>query len=790
MTSFPGPDRLGRGLVVGPGDPVPEPAAGWPRLTIEPADLEEPGPALDRLDAWWRERVPSVVVLAVPFDELKAPQVEQSPPHRLDPGFELTRERLHFLTWVNRYDGREGRVRWHHGERARRVGAATAADGTGDVAVSGSPMWVDGGPRADSDDGLPVTHVETVWSGHLDLEVPSTPPAPSGLAPDQAAAVAHRAGPARVIAPAGSGKTRVLAERMRHLLGSRRWDPGSVTALAYNRRAAGEMAERLADMPGAHVRTLHAFGYEIVGRSRRGRPRLLSEGEARRIVESLAPVRPRVNEDVYAPYLETLAEIRTALRPPEEVASGRDDVPGLVELFDAYRRKMLDQGAMDHDEQVYGAVEALLADPETRAWAQARCRHLLVDELQDLTPAHLLMVRLLAAPAYDVFAVGDDDQLIYGYAGADPGFLLDYQTYFPGASAYQLEVNYRCPAPVVVAAATLLGHNRRRIGKQVRAASEETAGLEVVATGRPEMGGRLVATVEGLVARSAPAEVAVLSRVNVGLLVPQIALGEAGIPAEAALDETLLLRSGVRAALAWLRAADSVARDDQISGEDLSEVARRPRRSLPPGVRTALGRGRWTLERLASFADGSRDDRTHRALRGLVEDLFGLSVLARRGAPLADRLAALRDRVGLGAALDRLDNSRARPGGGHSDDLDALIMLAHTHGEVSDLEPWLRDRLSRAPTPGPEVTLATVHRVKGLEWRHVVVWDASDGLMPHRLATDIEEERRIFHVALTRCSESVIVLGRADDPSPFISEMDGSTAPPFFAHQTSTMVRG
>jgi DNA helicase-2/ATP-dependent DNA helicase PcrA len=146
---------------------------------------------------------------------------------------------------------------------------------------------------------------------------------------------------------------------------------------------------------------------------------------------------------------------------------------------------------------------------------------------------------------------------------------------------------------------------------------------------------------------------------------------------------------------------------------------------------------------------------------------------------VADQLTAVRDGLGLGEVLDRLDNSRATPTGGHTDDLDALIMLTHTHPHVDDFEAWLRSSLTRSPAVGPSITLSTVHRVKGLEWPHVVVWDASLDLMPHRLASDIEEERRIFHVAVTRCSESATVVSRAGSVSPFVSQLHhAAPAPP------------
>ncbi|HEX2153192.1 MAG TPA: ATP-dependent DNA helicase UvrD2 [Acidimicrobiia bacterium] len=766
---YPGPLALGRGLVVEADDPLPGPAAGWPSLTIGTDAVAGPGEALELLDGWWRSRTPSVVVLEVPFSELKASESTDSAPYLLTPLFEFARERLHFLVWVNRYDGRGGTLRWHHAERSLGIGAETCLDESGDVTVGGRPVWIDGGPRTHSVDGLAIVHVESVWSGRLEPDRTGGPE--SELAPDQLESVSHPGGPARIIAPAGSGKTRVLTERMRHLIVDRRWNSDSVTALAYNRRAAGEMTNRLADSGSTHVRTLHAFGYEILGRARSGRPRLLGEREVRRLLDRLAPIRPRANEDVHAPYLEGLAEIRTALRSPDEVEGDRDDAPGLAAIFGPYREALANQGAIDHDEQIYGAVEALLQNAPLRAWAQSRCRHLLVDEFQDLTPAHLLLVRLLAAPGYDVFGVGDDDQVIYGYAGASPEFLIDYADYFPGAAHHQLVVNYRCPAPVVEAATNLLGYNQRRIPKKVESASTASHGLEVVRAAERDMGEQLVSVVGELIERAGAPSVAVLARVNVGLLVPQVALAEAGIPADSVLDASLLQRSGVRSALAWLRIASVVAQGEPISGSDLDEATRRPPRGLSPGVRTALARGMWTIERLGSFAAGATDDRIRSRLEGLVDDIEALASGVEDGMGIADLLVFIRDQVGLGTVLDRLDNSRARPTGGHTDDLDALVMLAHTHPEVEAFEPWLRSSLERTSPRGEGVTLSTVHRVKGLEWPHVVVWDVSTGLMPHRLAIDVEEERRIFHVAVTRCSESVTVIARASATSPFVGQL-------------------
>ncbi len=254
------------------------------------------------------------------------------------------------------------------------------------------------------------------------------------LAPDQLAAVTHAGGAARIIAPAGSGKTRVLTERARHLL--RRWGlPGrAITLVAFNKRAADEMVERTPDLPELQVRTLNALGLSMLGRHRPATT--IEEREVRTILGSLVDLPRRANADPAAAWIEALSAVRLGMRSPAEVEAELDgDVDGLAEVFDRYRAILADRRVVDFDEQVYGAIEVLLADPSARRAARASCRAMLVDEFQDLTPAHLLLVRLLAGPDGTVFGVGDDDQTIYGYSGASPEWLIDYRRYFPARAS-------------------------------------------------------------------------------------------------------------------------------------------------------------------------------------------------------------------------------------------------------------------------------------------------------------------------------------------------------------------
>ncbi|MDQ2651216.1 MAG: ATP-dependent DNA helicase UvrD2 [Actinomycetota bacterium] len=776
--AIPGPLELGRAVIVGAGAAAPEAWDGAQRVVVDAAAVAEPADVVARLHDAWATRRPIVIEAAADPGTYRAPVSTAEEPWRLGPGFETWPDRLHFLVWANSYDARaEGEPIWWWARKATRLGAVAAGPGDpGDVVLAdGTPAWIDGGPRAPLPGelaGAAIVHRETVELGSLRPQPPVVAPSAT-LAPDQLEAVAHHSGPARVIAPAGSGKTRVLTERLRHLLADRGFEREAVLALAYNKQAQEEMSGRLAGL-GARVQTLNAWGYGLLARARGRRPDLLDEREVRSIIERLVPKQQRrVNTDPIAPYLDGLSLIRLGLRRPQEVEDELEDVPGLAAAYGHYREELRSRGVIDFDEQVFGAVEALLQDGELRRAVQADHRHLLVDELQDLTPAHVLLVRLAAGPAADVFGVGDDDQTIYGHAGADPRFLIDFDRFFPGAVPHALEVNYRCPADVTRTVTTLLAYNDRRVPKEIRPGPDADPAPEAfeVRT-HPSDGGAtsLVDAVTGWLAEPevAPDHVAVLARVQSLLLAPHVALAEAGVAVDSILDESVLGRLGVRAALAYLRIAVA---PDEIDGRDLAEVHRRPSRGLPQWAVKWLDRCR-SIDDVRRAAARIDDPKVGAKLDDLASDLDRLARRARGGATARELLLVVRDEIGLGSAMTLLDSSGGASGS-HLDDLEALLQVADLHPDAGSFEAWLRRAFHRERATGG-VTLSTVHRVKGREWPRVVVFGVTEGIVPHRLADDIEEERRILHVGITRGRSRVLVLGDRGRRSPFLGELDGS----------------
>jgi DNA helicase-2/ATP-dependent DNA helicase PcrA len=570
----------------------------------------------------------------------------------------------------------------------------------------------------------------------------------------------------------------VLAERARHLLRSWQLPAGAVTLVAFNKRAQVELRERTADLPGLQVRTLNAIALAVVNGSPPFAPqprqlRTVSEGDVRRLLGRLVRTPRKRNTDPLAVWVEALGIARLGLRDPDDVEAAYDgDAAGFAATLPLYRQALASEGALDFDEQIQLAVELLLADPDVRAAARRACGVLLVDEFQDLAPAHLLLVRLLAGPDGAVFGVGDDDQTIYGYNGADPAWLIDFGDLFPGAGMHPLEVNYRCPGGVVEIADRLLRHNRRRVPKTIRSAKPHEVGWSVSAA---TDGDTLPVTVgvvrEAIAAGRAPDEIAVLTRVNALLAPVQVSLRVEGIPVNGGVGEYFAEQTSIRAALSWLRLA---LPDSEWTTNDLTEALRRPSRPLHPRIGDWVGEQR-SIADLLRLAARLTNERDAERVEAFAADIGRLQALVAAGRSTAEFFATLRESIGLESAVANLDaGRRGMNRAAQNDDLTALGQIAALHPDARTFEGWLRKWL-REPSDGNGVVLATVHRVKGLEWPAVIVHHADGDQFPHRLADDGEEERRLFHVALTRAIEHVtVVIG--EHPSPFVAEL--ITEPP------------
>ena len=779
-----GPDRLGRHALVVGSTPVPEQWADVERLRLGVDALTSPSDALGVL----RAAAASGSRLLIEIDASLADDLDRrfgvartpmlmtdAAPFEVGADFEFALDELHHLLWANTIDLRDGSASWDALDSAVAAGLVPTADGEpGDVRLpDGTAVWLDAGPLrfVEPVEGIPVIHTVTVEHG--DPAVPRTNLSSAELAPDQLEAVTHPGGAARIIAPAGSGKTRVLTERARHLLTNWRLPSSAVSLVAFNKRAQEEMRERTGDLAGLHVRTLNAIGLAIVNGTTPFAPmpaswRTINEVDVRRIIGDLVSFPKRRNSDPVAPWVEALSLVRLGLVAPDEVeARYEGDVEGFAAFWPSYRALLERRHLVDFDDQIYRALMILLSDPVARRTAQRACRTMLVDEFQDLTPAHLLLIRLLAAPGGAVFGVGDDDQTIYGYNGADPGWLIDFGELFPSAGAHPLEVNYRCPAGIVEVADRLLRHNERRVAKTIRAYSSDPGGWSIDGSVDP-VAATTRAVRDALALGARPGEVAVLTRVNAVLAPVQVALVGEGIPISGGVGLEFLERTAVRSVLSWLRLASTDERGRFLPA-DLGEALRRPSRSFHPRINSWIAE-QGTMVDLFKLAGRLNNERDADRLMEFAADIQTLQKVVQSGAPTSDVVITLIDEIGLAGSVSGLDSTRRGMNrSAQGDDLTAIRHLAALHDDVATFDSWLRSRLATARS-SDGVVLSTVHRVKGQEWPHVVVHHVDAEQYPHRLADDVEEERRLFHVAITRASTHATVV-TGPDPSPFVEEL-------------------
>jgi DNA helicase-2/ATP-dependent DNA helicase PcrA len=547
------------------------------------------------------------------------------------------------------------------------------------------------------------------------------------LAADQRAAATAPRGPVLCIAPAGSGKTTTLVARVAWLVATGT-PPATICAVTFNRRAADELAERVAAAlaPLGHapdavrVRTFHALGREI----------LLDAGyPVEPLVDRLALLRElegdlpaaavRRLDDGFSRLKLDLAVDTAALAREATAAQTRGEPPGpVVQAFLRYEATLADRHALDFDDLVRRALDALERAPHLLERWRQRCAELLVDEVQDVDRSQLRLALLLAAPANRVFLVGDDDQTIYAWRLADVRRVLDLAASLPGLQRVDLVTNYRCPPAVTERAVRLVERNGERFAKTIRPGPSTKGHLFLL----PDPGDD-VARARRLLREwpAPPGEArAVLARTNAELAPYAAAALELGIPYRAnddglvlddpVLDEVLAAVADPRAAGADARAADQGPTDPRATGADARAADQGP--------------------------------------------------------------AALLERLLLARSAVDPDHRRATT---------ALLAWAPGHPSATALARAVADaRVRRAALRRDDapLLLATVHATKGLEFDHVAVVGLDEGRFPSTRsvaesdcpARTLEEERRLAYVAWTRARRSLTLVYDPDAPSPFLQE--------------------
>ncbi len=608
----------------------------------------------------------------------------------------------------------------------------------------------------------------------------------STLNPPQREAVVTTEGPLLVLAGAGSGKTRVIAHRVAYLL-LKGVDPEAVLAMTFTNKAAREMRERvthLAGPPGADVfvSTFHSFGLWLLGEEHKaaGLPKrfaICDAGDQAALVKRCMR-EVKVDDRAFDPrkVLWRISSAKNALQKkikPRPEGQGDDYDLIAAEVFPRYQQALRAQRAVDFDDLIARPVELLKGDAALREKYQARFSHLLVDEYQDTNLCQLELLKLVAGKRMNVCAVGDDDQAIYGWRGAEVKNILRFDRHFPKAKEVRLEQNYRSTGRVLACANGVIAKNADRKPKKLWTAAGPGAPVRVAACAGEEEEARFVASeIARLRGEGRPwSHFAVLYRLNAQSRPVEEALREAQMPHEVHGGSAFFDRAEVRDLLAYLKVC--------ITPEDETSLARIV--NVP-----ARGIGDATLEKVHAFAV-AEGLHLHEALRRAAE-VPGLA----RGAPekIAEFVALVeraRSRFAEGRPLEaaralvaevdlyawaRMSVQSAEAGQRKVDGIDGILRSLEWYQERAkrpSLATWLQrlmldSRDEEDPAADDGIALMTLHAAKGLEFPVVFLVGLEEDLLPcagiQGEARDLDEERRLAYVGITRARE-VLYLTRA-----------------------------
>ena len=627
-----------------------------------------------------------------------------------------------------------------------------------------------------------------------------------GLNPEQAAAVSHGEGPLLVLAGAGSGKTRVLTRRLAWVV-AHGVPQEAVVAVTFTNKAAGEMKDRVGallgtERPRSYVGTFHAWGVRLLRRfpDEAGVPKGFVVFDSD---DQLAVVRRAMKEVALPEKSATPRQIQSRISQAKNEGIQPDDFPRrfgdflgsrLADIARAYEKSLRAAKALDFDDLLVLSTRLVATRDDVRDLLRRSIRHLLVDEYQDTNRVQAKLVRLIAGEAGNLFVVGDEDQSIYRWRGADVSNILEFAREFPTAKTVRLERNYRSTAPILKAAAAVVAENRRRLGKTLRATKTggESVRLAVFDEERDEA--REVVSRIAAARRARPeAEVAVLFRTNAQSRPFEDELLRSNMPYILVGGTKFYERAEIKDALAYLRLANNPS--DDVSFRRVVNVPARGvgAATLEAVEAAASERGVSLLAVLDALPEGltQRAKKALAEFRDLVAKLrdFGAAEGGSAGAAVAFTL----EETGLlklyESSLDPQDEARR-------ENLDELLAAAREHeratsfggeGDDPSVAGFLDAVTLRADADEADekkgILLITLHAAKGLEFDEVFLAGFEDGSLPHASSKgddeQFEEERRLAYVGMTRAKDRLTlsyVLRRmvrgewmSREPSPFLS---------------------
>ena len=655
------------------------------------------------------------------------------------------------------------------------------------------------------------------------------PPGPdrllAGLTPEQTQAVTFGAGPLLLLAGPGAGKTMTLTHRVAHLLATGRAQPWEILVVTFSVRAAGELRLRLAELLGETVAqavtaaTFHSIcarmlreRAELFGRT--GSYTVYDQTDVRRVVEWLlsdtdrGQIQQALDDCGQPAAAEVLAEISLAknrLQSPDsyERAAAHSAARLVAAVWRETELELQRSNAWDFDDLLVYAVRLLAEQPHHLAYYRQWWRWVLVDEYQDTNEAQSVLIALLAGAGGNVCCVGDDDQLLYSWRGAEPRNILAFGERFPAHRRIVLGRNYRSRAEILDAATACVARNEHRTAKALIAIRGPGGHVEVVAFGTEREEARSIAgtVADALHAGTAPSEILVLARTGYATEPTQHALAQAGIPHRVLGSLGLYERSEVRDALAYLALLANPA-----DAQAFRRAVQSPRRGVGTATANrvvALARELHQGDLIAAAAHADQLCVRSEAARARLER-FGAGLGQMRSELAAGRslahvvVAGMMLAGGLVRHYQQLRDTSPKPEQRRDaervlEDLRSLCRAVQTYEHEHPDEATLTGFLEHAAglhaqelDPGEEdrrITVSTIHKAKGTEASLVILCACEERLLPswRSLASpdpgQLEEERRLFYVAATRAKDQLLITHAATrgnrptgGPSRFITE--------------------
>ena len=619
------------------------------------------------------------------------------------------------------------------------------------------------------------------------------------LNPQQREAVTHGEGPLLVLAGAGSGKTRVLTYRIAHLLAEGVVEPAAVTAVTFTNKAAKEMRERVEvllgrPLSGGFVGTFHRWALEVLRRYPRaaGLPVrfAIADSDDQRAMVGRALKDLGLDKKEYPPRvvlsrISGMVNRGTSLEVfSDQTGSHGDEI--LTSLWKRYEELKRAAAVVDFDDMLVRALAAVRKDASVRSAVQRRASYLLVDEFQDTNSLQMDLLNVVLEGGGNLTAVGDEDQSIYRWRGAELNNILRFEEFFPGARVVAMEQNYRSTAPILAAAGNLIAANVGRRGKKLFTSREGGTPVRLFIAEDERVEARWVADhIQAQEGTHHFREMAVLMRTNAQTRPFEEELTRRRVPYRVVGGLRFWQRAEIKDALAYLRlvangddllpfervvnvpargigaaTVDVLRQAADDLGVPLPEAARRLPQRLSPRARLALER----FFNLLTEASDRRDELSPGDFVGWLLEASGLFAMYEGDAE--DRVARRENLQQLAAAVAEA----AVRGQELEEFLDSVALLE----ESDDKE-----------TSADAVSLMTLHSAKGLEFDVVFLAGLEDGLLPHANSRDdhesLEEERRLTYVGMTRARRRLALTGartrflfgqrQATRPSRFLDDL-------------------